>query len=203
MDPETTPNQFRSDSDVLDLAAARVSVPRQEHGDSFVLHAPLELLARSALLTLADPGARPAIRDRIATVGATYDEWGTAVTRQPIHPESIQRDAAGVLRSAFHQGDLDAADDAVTWLADTLDLYDLVRVLARPILPSLSAAAHGSILLYLLPRVAARSGPAAAMARTTVRELARHPDWKLTWFDRREPRPVDRTPREPRRQRLS
>ncbi|MDH3306402.1 MAG: hypothetical protein OEO77_02610, partial [Acidimicrobiia bacterium] len=78
--------------------------------------------------------------------------------------------------------DLDTVDDAVTWLAAHLDTFDLVKTLAPLVLPSLAAAAHGPILLYLIPRAAARSLPAATMARTTVHELARHPTWNLSWY---------------------
>ena len=49
-------------------------------------------------------------------------------------------------------------------------------------LPSLAAAAHGSIFLQLLPRLAPRSAAAAAMFGTLARELAR-PSTALSWFE--------------------
>ncbi|OWY60427.1 hypothetical protein B7486_69240, partial [cyanobacterium TDX16] len=51
----------------------------------------------------------------------------------------------------------------------------------------LSAAAHGSIFLYQLPRIAPRSLVAGSMLRGLVRELARYPTWRLTWHEHREP----------------
>lgn len=171
-----------SDADVLDQAAAVIATPRVEEGDSFILHAPLEVLARVGLLTMATPDARDHIRDRIASVAHTYATWGTPLDRQPDHPETLTADAERILAQALRTGDLDTVDDAITWLAAHLDTFDLIRALAAPVLPSLAAAAHGPILLHLLPRVAARSLPAAVMARTTIHELARHPTWNLNWF---------------------
>jgi len=176
-----------SDSEALDRAAAVIATPRVEEGDSFVLHAPLDVLARSALLSLAPPESREGIRDRIASVAQIYNDWGTAIEREPDSSESLTRDAGSVLVRALEAGDLDAIDDAITWLTGRLDTNELVATLASPVLPSLAAAAHGPILLHLLPRVAARSLPAAAMARTTLHELGRHPDWTLTWFSATDP----------------
>jgi hypothetical protein len=48
---------------------------------------------------------------------------------------------------------------------------------------SLAAAAHGSILLYLLPRVAPRGEITGAVLRGPARELARMPQWRLRWFE--------------------
>jgi len=42
-----------------------LSVPPERTADSFVLHAPLELAARSSLLGLASAEARPAIQQRL------------------------------------------------------------------------------------------------------------------------------------------
>ena len=182
MTTHTIASVDRSDADALDQAAAVIATPRVEEGDSFILHAPLEILARASLLTLATPDARDNIRDRIANVARTYTDWGTPLDRQPHHPETLTAEAERVLVQALRTGDLDTVDDAITWLAARLDTFELIRALAAPVLPSLAAAAHGPILLHLLPRAAARSLPAAAMARTTIHELARHPTWNLSWF---------------------
>lgn len=183
MSSDAPPRVETGDAEALDAAAATIAVPHVEPADSFVLHAPLELLARAGLLTMVSPAGRGAVLDRMHDVAAGYRAWGTPLERRPNHSPAIEADAAAVLQDATATGDSDAADDAITWLTSHLDTDDLVRALAGPVLPSLAAAAHGSILLYLLPRVAARSLPAASMARSTVHELVRHPEWTLTWFD--------------------
>ncbi|MDJ0768888.1 MAG: hypothetical protein QNJ12_08845 [Ilumatobacter sp.] len=171
-----------SDIELLDDVARRVAVPREEPGDSFVLHAPLEALARVGLLGHVASIHRDPIVDRLREVGSAYEAWGEPFDHRPTHGRAIEQDAAGVLVAAVASGDLEAADDAITWLVDRLDADELVHTLAGPVLPSLAAAAHGSILLFLLPRIAARSMDAASMARTTVHELVRRPDWQLRWF---------------------
>ena len=177
-----------SDAEVLDRAAEAISVPRVEEGDSFVLHAPLEVLARSALLTAADPQARDRIRDLISEVADTYSSWGTSDRRCVRPAESDSTTAQNELEEAISTGELDKADDLVAALAAALDVDELVTTLAPLVLPSLAAAAHGPILLHLLPRTAPRSVAAASMARSTIRELARHPTWTLTWLDEIGPR---------------
>ena len=80
-----------------------------------------------------------------------------------------------------------AARERLQWLADTyaaagpgmdpvpppadLDIDDTVS--------SLAAAGHAPILLSLRPRVSAV--PDSFGARLVATEVARHPDWKLTW----------------------
>ncbi|HEY5153952.1 MAG TPA: hypothetical protein VIJ47_04400, partial [Acidimicrobiales bacterium] len=64
----------------------------------------------------------------------------------------------------------------------------LRRDLTDAVLPRLSAAAHGTIALYQLPRVAPRSRVMASSVRGIVREIARHPDWSITWPSSRVPR---------------
>ena len=88
-----------------------------------------------------------------------------------------------MLAKALADGDAEAADDAITWLTQHLETDELVGTLAGPVLTSLAAAAHGPILLYLLPRVAPRSLKAASMARSTIHELVRNPERKLSWFN--------------------
>lgn len=172
-----------TDDELLDRAAGRVAVPKHEPGDSFVLHAPLELLARRALLSVAHHGDRDGIRARVDSVAAEYAAWGTAIERRPRSSPAIATDPVGVLLRSIADRDSEGVDDAIAWMARHLDVDEFADALAGPVLPSLAAAAHGSIFLYLLPRVAARSLPAAAMARSTVHELARYPDLSLTWFE--------------------
>ena len=96
------------------------------------------------------------------------------------------------LTAAIDAGDLDDADATAAWLAEWATAGRASRALADDVIPRLSAAGHGSILLYLLPRVAPRSRAAARPLRGLVRELARHPGWGLTWQQNRTAPPSDR-----------
>src|SRR5215217_3421143 len=102
-----------SDRRLAAEVAEVVAVPKEAPADSFVLHAPLELLGRVGLLPAVRPDAREGARQRLV------------------------------------------------WLA----------------------AAHGSILLYLLPRVAPGGEVTGAVLRGPARELARMPQWRLHWFE--------------------
>ena len=54
-----------SDAELTDAVAGVVSRPKAEAADSFILHVPLELLARTALLSLVEPEARDLARRRM------------------------------------------------------------------------------------------------------------------------------------------
>jgi hypothetical protein len=174
-----------SDAALLHLAALRISQPKLEPADSFILHAPLELLARTALLSFVGPEARPAARDRIAGVAETYSAAGEAADDPLPRTWDDPTDAVAHLAAAIDAGDLDDADAAAAFVAASLPAEDLRVALADLVIPRLSAAAHGSIFLYHLPRVAARNPMPAQMLRGLVRELARYPDWALTWQEAR------------------
>lgn len=170
-----------SDAGLCDAVAAAVARPKQAPADSFVLHAPLELLARVALLPLVRPNERAAARERLAALGTQYaaagDEVGEPCERAYDDPS---RAAADVV-AAIAAGEYEDADAAASWLATHLDAESLVRALADDVVPRLAAAAHGSIFLYHLPRIAPRSAAVARTLRGLVRELVREREWRLAW----------------------
>ncbi|HZR80453.1 MAG TPA: hypothetical protein VFD92_05075 [Candidatus Binatia bacterium] len=176
--PAATP---ASDAALCDAVADRIARPKIAEADSFVLHAPLELLARCALLPLVAPGERERARRRLARLGEAYDAWGPAIDDPLPRPWPTAEAAAADLVRAIDAGDLEAADAAAAWLADATTAEELARALADDVLPRLAAAAHGAIFLYQLPRVAARSRSAARGLRGLVRELAREREWRLGW----------------------
>src|SRR4051794_20373397 len=61
---------------LIRAAGEVIARPKVAPADSFVLHAPLELLARACLLRYAAPGAKEAIRRRIVWLAATYAAAG-------------------------------------------------------------------------------------------------------------------------------
>jgi hypothetical protein len=129
------------DSDVALIAdaAAVIDVPKAVPPDSFVLHAPLELLARALLLERVRDADRSKARARIRWLADTYAAAGPSAEPVP-----------------------DPAPPAL----------DAVMV-------SLAAAGHAPILLSLRPRVPAVSESFGL--RLVTGELARHPDWRLSW----------------------
>ena len=145
-------------------------------------------MARSALLRLVDPPSRDRARRRIADLVAEHDAY------EPLRPEPGPQhewhdlaDARAWLTAAIGAGDADGADAAVTWLARHTTATELVACLVDPIVARTSAAGHGSIFLWLLPRVLALDPAAPLMARPLVREMARHPDWQLFWTEQLGP----------------
>lgn len=179
-----------SDHALLELAAGVVSQPRAAEPDSFVLHAPLELLARAALLPHVSPTARPTARQRIVWLAATFETTGPSAELPDVDP--VDPDTAlDRLRSAITDGELATAGSLGRWLGQNLDPIRLGQLVGDTIVASLAAAAHGPIFLHLLPRVATRSPMAGAMFGSMARELARNPTWQLTWMDdSRRPTPT-------------
>ena len=154
-----------SDGALVDLVAAAVARPKVAAADSFVLHAPLELLARAALLPLVEPAARERARQRLVWLGASYQAAGEEVADldgRDLAGHASEDQLLARLDAALAAGELDDADRTVAALAATLAPAHLSRALADPVLPRLAAAAHGNILLFQLPRIAPRSRVAAS-----------------------------------------
>lgn len=179
-----------SDAQLTDAVADRIAHPKAGGVNSFTLHAPLELLARTALLPLVEPDARGPARGRLAWLGEAYRDAGDEVDEPAPRAYDDLATAAGHLTAAVNAGEIDDADADAAWLAARATPVELAALLADDVIPRLSAAGHGSILLYLLPRVAPRSRAAARPLRGLVRELARQPDWRLTWHLDRAPVPA-------------
>ena len=164
-----------------------VRVPRMDPADSMVLHAPLELAARTALLPLVIPPERSAARGRLADLARCYAAFGAGVGA-PATVECMSV-AAGALRlsDAIAAGDLADVDALSSWLGRVATPDELRSLLADEVVPRLSAAAHGSIFLYLLPRVSPRGELTGELVRPLARELARAPERRLTWYEDRAP----------------
>lgn len=186
-DPAPPDAEVLSDAELIDRAAARLAVPRVEPADSFVLHAPLELMARSALLRYVEPSGRELARQRIVHLAERFDGWGDGLEPSPRIGPPLE---PGELGAIVESGDLDAIDRAAATLAATTDADALATALADLVVPQLSAAGHGSIFLYLLPRLLPASASAATMVRGLLRETGRRPEWRLTWMDERPARPT-------------
>ncbi|MDQ3106996.1 MAG: hypothetical protein M3Q68_04245 [Actinomycetota bacterium] len=173
----------RSDQSLVAAVGDVIGRPKAAPADSFVLHAPLELLARGALLRQVEPHQRDAIRRRLVWLAASYNEAGDELAQPRLAAVESPEMAASRLVAALEAGDLDEVDRWSAELARTATPTELRRLLGAPIAASLAAAAHASIFLYLLPRVHDTPGGLGTMLRGLARDLARHPDWRLRWFD--------------------
>jgi hypothetical protein len=171
-----------SDAALADAVAGAITPPKREADTSFLIHAPLELAARAALLPIVAPGAREQVRRRIASIAAQYARAGEEVEDRPgAYPN--EKVAAGALRAAIREGDLDEVDAAVLYLLPCVSPLDLRRALATDIMPMLGAAAHIPIFLAGLPRLEARLANAGALLRAPLRKLTRYSMYRLSWPD--------------------
>ena len=160
-----------------------LAVPKEAPADSFVLHAPLELLARAGLLPYVKASDQAAARERVRGLAEEYAAAGDPVDPSaPIEIASVE-DGAARLVAALEAGELDDVDRIAQWVGDHVTATELRTLLAQPVAASLAAAAHASILLYLFPRAALAADVPVSIVRGPARELARHPDWRIRWFD--------------------
>lgn len=174
-----------SDARLVAEVGAILATPRHDEADSFVLHSPLELAARSALLPYVAPASRERARRQLVALAEGFESFGPPVRALPTACSDSLADAGARLRAALAAGALDDVDSAASWIGQVATPSQLRHLLADEILPRLSAAAHGSILLFQLPRVSPRGELSATLLRTLARELGRHPEWQLTWIDDR------------------
>jgi len=151
-----------SDQQLVASVADIVGVPRAEvvgNRFSFVLHAPLELMARAALLPYVAPEQRERARLRIAAIAAMYQASGPPVAPPKAADYDSLAGAAGVLADAIDAGDLDTIDSAAAWLGHRARPDQIVGLLSGAAVDRLSAAGHGNIYFALLSRTQPRGLP--------------------------------------------
>lgn len=175
-----------SDQQLVAEVAATVGVPRLDvppHLNSFVLHAPLELLARAALLPLVLPDARDAARHRLRQLADEYAAAGTPAPAPPTVEFASTTEAAAAI------GDPERSDAAAAWLGTHCQPAELTALLAPRFLASLEAAAHANIFFALLPRYQPRGVP-GQLLRQPVHSLTRGPGRAITVLAPNERPPV-------------
>lgn len=184
--PDPTHNDQVSDVRLVAQVGEVLAVPRTDQADSFVLHAPLELVARSALLPYVQPAHREQARRRITAIADEYEDFGPPVAEPAAADYASIGDAASRLVAAIDRGELDDVDTVARWLGRAANAHELQAVLSAGVVKRLAAAAHAPIFLYQLPRIAPRGEVTGELLRGLARELGRAPGWRLHWFD--EPR---------------
>ena len=164
-----------------------LAVPRSDPADSFVLHAPLELVARAALLPFVQPPMRDRARAQIAAIASEFEASGPPVAEPAADGyDSIEAGAARLV-AAIDRGELDDIDQVARWLGRAASGAELRALLSADVVPRLAAAAHAPIFLFELPRIAPRGEVTGELLRGLARELGRAPEWRLHWMD--EPLP--------------
>lgn len=177
-----------SDAGLVAAVADVVRHPRTDPATSFVLHAPLELAARAALLPHVMPDARAEARRRLVELGQAYERAGEPIPEPPARDLGSPAAAADRLRAAIDAGDLPEVDVTARWLGLTASPSALRSLLADTLVPRLAAAAHAPIFLFQLPRVSPRGELTGELLRPLARELARSPEWRLGWHAGLRPR---------------
>jgi hypothetical protein len=180
-----------SDRRLIEAVADVVVVPRADHADSFVLHAPLELAARAALMPRVAPRQRRLARLHVLAIAAQYEAFGPPVEEPAGRPLPDGVDPSTWLLDAITAGDPDEAARAAQ--AVGASGAPAVVALLDAIASSTAAAGHAPIFLYHLDRGGARYGPRPDLLRPLARELARQPDWHVEWVDRPDVAARDRS----------
>jgi hypothetical protein len=171
-----------SDAVLIQAVAASIATPKAQINSSFLLHAPLELLARAWLLPLVPSHRRGDARRRIAEIAARYAAEGPEIESK--RKAYVTPDAAlSELSTALQVGDADAADSALLFLTPRIPIERFRTTLAEPILPLLGAAGHAPILLMLLEGAAGRFSESCVLLRSPLRALALEANRRLTWME--------------------
>src|SRR4051812_36994311 len=172
----TTANPFtatRSASDARLVAEIGdvLAIPRSDPADSFVLHAPLELVARAALLPFVQPAQRDRARQQIAAIATDFEEFGPPVSEPAADGYDTVKSGADHLLAAIDRGELDDVDQVARWLGRAASSAELQALLSAAVVPRLAAAAHAPIFLFELPRISPRGEVTGELLRGLAREL--------------------------------
>lgn len=161
------------------LAAAVIAVPKAVTANSFVLHSPLELMARVGLLPSVAPGRLDEAIGMIDGLAARYAAAGDPVTvPAPVGFRSAQH-GARMLVDAIGNGDVDFVDAIAGALLPTLSAHEAAGLLGESVVTSLAAAGHAPIGFALLARV--QSKLPVDLLRGAVRSLTMRPEWQIRW----------------------
>jgi hypothetical protein len=173
-----------SDTQLVQSVGHAISRPKTNGGNSYSLHAPMELLARAALLPMVPLDARGEARMRIAGIAGLYAAQGDEIEA---HIDKAIPSAKEVLIEALCQYDADRADAALVALPPNISAYEICDLLTDEIVSRLGAAAHAPILLAALRDASARYGNLSHLLRALIRALATAetlptgPNPRLSW----------------------
>src|SRR3954469_21821588 len=98
----TTHDVTATDADLIASCAAVIDVPKAAPPDSFLLHAPLELLARAILLDRVPSEVRPLARERLQWLADKYAAAGPGMDPAPSATDLDIDDTVVSLAAAGH-----------------------------------------------------------------------------------------------------
>lgn len=174
-----------SDAALVKAAIEVIAVPKIAKPSSFVLHAPLEILARAQLLRYVSPDTYALARRQIAAVAVRYAHAGAAIDNPTVTHSNVDT-ALAALIGGLRDGDVNATDGAFLFLAPRVPVAALRHALVDEIVPHLGAAGHAPMLLTALKRSV--DSRAISLLRAPLRTLAANSSLRLTWFNA-EPSP--------------
>src|SRR6478736_10212863 len=119
-----------SDTRLVAEVGEVLAVPRTAEADSFVLHAPLELVARAALLPSVQPAQRDQARRKITAIADEFEDFGPPV-KEPANTDfASTADAATRLVAAIDRSELDDIDVVARWLGRAATAVELRSLLS-------------------------------------------------------------------------
>src|ERR1700690_1889154 len=104
-----------SDEILIGSVATSITCPKVRINSSFLLHAPLELLARAWLLQHLPPHKREDARRRIAEIAVRYASEGPEIESNPKEYSAVEP-ALQELSAALRAGHADTVDGAFLFL---------------------------------------------------------------------------------------
>ncbi len=165
-----------SDHFLFTEAAEIVGQPK-DYLDSFVIHAPLEIMARYRLLALVSPKEKTQARLQILATTAVYQSHGPSIPL-PLELPHLHnwKDARERLECAIMAGDVDMADRISMAMANQFGSRLLIDALASKSIWTLTLASHAHIGLMMANRLQGDLSPKSLyLLRRIVRELAADP----------------------------
>lgn len=163
-------------------AEAVIAVPKAAPADSFVLHAPLELLARVGLVPLVHPRRRAEAIAMIDRLRDEYERAGDPIeTPVPVTIDEIDdiATAARRLADALRAGEVDEVDRLAAALLPLLSPGDVGELLGETVATSLAAAGHSPIGCALLARV--EPTLSSSLLRGALHTIAGEPGSQISW----------------------
>jgi hypothetical protein len=174
------------DEALVEAVCGAIAQPKVRINSSFLLHAPLELLARAWHLSQLHSEKRGLARRRIAEIGVRYAHGGPEIESRP-RDFSDTDVALAELLAALRAGNAETVDGALLFLLPRLSVQRLRAAVADEILPCLGAAAHAPILLMMLAGPAGRFPGSGTLLRAPLRALSLATHRRLTWMDSASP----------------
>ncbi len=101
-----------SDVELVAQVGEVLAMPRADQADSFVLHAPLELVARAALLPYVQAAHREQARRQITAIAEEFEDFGPPAPEPAATDFASTTDATTRLVATIERGELDDIDAA-------------------------------------------------------------------------------------------